>query len=100
MSADPRYMERAMLAGVRYALQDPVVAARARGRERFIRACMYVTIALNNYMNGRRGRSVFWLGRAVLTWPPQALDPRFSGAALRALVGPGITRSIKHVAAT
>ena len=57
MSSDPRYMERAMLSGVRYALADPVIAERARGRERFIRACMYVTIALNAYTNGRRARS-------------------------------------------
>src|SRR5207248_6907543 len=42
MLADPAYMERAMLAGVRQALADPVVAARSRGRERFIQACMYV----------------------------------------------------------
>ena len=42
-------VERAMLSGVRHVLQDPVIAARARGRERFIRACMYVTIALNAY---------------------------------------------------
>ena len=34
MSADPSYMERAMLAGVRHALADPVIAQRARGRER------------------------------------------------------------------
>jgi len=33
MSADPTYMERAMLAGVRHALDDPVIARRARGRD-------------------------------------------------------------------
>ena len=98
MSADPRYMERAMLAGVRHALRDPAVARRARGREHFIRACMYVTIALNAYANGRRGRSWLWLGRALLSWPPQALDPRFSGAAARALLGPGLTNKVRHVA--
>jgi glycosyltransferase involved in cell wall biosynthesis len=98
MSADPRYMERAMLAGVRYVLADPVIAARARGRERFIRACMYVTIALNAYTNGRRGRSWLWLVRALLSWPPEALDTRFFGAAGRALVGPTIATRMKRVA--
>src|SRR5205823_1818425 len=47
MSADPGYMERAMLTALRYVLADPVVGRRARGREGFIRACMFVTIALN-----------------------------------------------------
>jgi GT2 family glycosyltransferase len=88
MSADPSYMERAMLAGVRHALEDPVVAGRARGREPFIRACMYVTIALNAYSNGRRERAWPWLMRAFMTWPPQALDPRFGGALMRAMAGP------------
>jgi glycosyltransferase involved in cell wall biosynthesis len=85
MSGDAAYMERAMLTGVRYALADPVIARRARGRERFIRACMYVTIALNAYGNGRRNRSWHWLSRAVRTWPGQVLDARFLGASLRAL---------------
>jgi hypothetical protein len=98
MSADPSYMERAMLAGVRHALRDPVVAARARGREGFIRACMYVTIALNAYTNGLRWRSWMWLARALVSWPPQALDARFFGAAARALVGPGIARRMRHFA--
>jgi len=98
MSADPSYMERAMLSGVRHALKDPVVAERARGKERFIRACMYVTIALNAYTNRRRRRTWLWLGRALATWPPQALDARFSGAALRALIGPTFATRIRHVA--
>jgi glycosyltransferase involved in cell wall biosynthesis len=98
MSADPRYMERAMLAGVRYALADPVVAQRARGREAFIRACMYVTIALNAYGNGRHQRSWLWLARAVLSWPPQLLDARFCGAVLRALVGPAVRGRVRRVA--
>jgi glycosyltransferase involved in cell wall biosynthesis len=98
MSADPTYMERAMLAGVRHALADPVVAQRARGKERFIRACMYVTIALNAYTNRRRGRSWLWLARALATWPPQALDARFSGAAVRALLGPTFASRMRHVA--
>jgi glycosyltransferase involved in cell wall biosynthesis len=98
MSADPRYMERAMLAGVRHALADPVIAERARGRERFIRACMYVTIALNAYANRRRGRSWVWLARALATWPPQVLDARFSGAALRALIGPTLAARMRHAA--
>jgi glycosyltransferase involved in cell wall biosynthesis len=98
MSADPRYMERAMLAGVRYALTDPVVAQRARGRERCIRASMYVTIALNAYANGRRGRSWPWLLRAIATWPPQAIDARFSGALTRAVLGPAVLSRMRHVA--
>ena len=92
MLADPRYMQRAMLAGVRHALADPVVAHRALGRERFVRACMDVTIALNAYANRRRGRSLGWLLRALADWPLQALDPRFLGALARALVGPGPRR--------
>lgn len=98
MSADQRYMERAMLSGVRHALADPVIAQRARGRERLIRACMYVTIALNAYTNRRRRRSWLWLARAFATWPPQVLDARFSGAAMRALVGPALATWMRHVA--
>lgn len=98
MSGDPRYMERAMLSGVRHALADPVVARRARGRERFIQACMYVTIALNAYANGRRSRSWLWLARALATWPPQALDARFSGALTRSLVGPTLLSRIRYAA--
>lgn len=90
MSADPGYMARAMLSGVRYALSDPVIARRASGREQFIRACMYVTIALNAYANGRRGQSWPWLVRALATWPPQLFDSRFVGALVRASVGPDI----------
>ena len=99
MSADPSYMERAMLAGVHYALADPVVARRARGREGFIRACMYVTIALNAYANGRRGRTWIWLARALLTWPSQVLDARFGGALARAALGPAVVSRMRHAAA-
>lgn len=99
MSADPRYMERAMLAGVRYALADPVVAQRARGREQSIRACMFVTIALNAYANGRRGRAWVWLVRALATWPLQAFDARFFGAVARATVGPTLLSRVRHAAA-
>jgi glycosyltransferase involved in cell wall biosynthesis len=99
MSADPRYMERAMLAGVRYALADPRVAERARGREGFIQACMYVTIALNAYANGRRGRAWGWLVRALLTCPAQIVDPRFGGALARAVLGPAVVSRVRHVAA-
>ena len=98
MSADPRYMELAMLSGVRYALRDPVVARRAGGRERFIRACMYVTIALNAYANGRRRHAWPWLARAIVSWPPQMVDPRFLGALTRALVGPQIVSRVGRVA--
>jgi glycosyltransferase involved in cell wall biosynthesis len=96
MSADPRYMERAMLAGVRHALADPVIARRAHGRERFIRACMYVTIALNAYGNGRRDRSWLWLTRALANWPPQVLDPRFLGALTRAALGSSTLSRMRH----
>jgi glycosyltransferase involved in cell wall biosynthesis len=99
MSADPRYMERAMLAGVRHVLADPVVAERARGRERFIRACMYVTIALNAYANGRRGRAWTWLLRALVTWPSQAVDGRFFGAFARAALGPNVVRRVNNAVA-
>jgi glycosyltransferase involved in cell wall biosynthesis len=95
MSADAEYMERAMLAGVRYALADPVVAERARGRERFIQASMYVTIALNAYGNRRHGRSWLWLSRAVATWPPQLVDTRFWGAFGRAAAGQTVLSAIK-----
>lgn len=97
MSADPSYMERAMLAGVRHVLDDPVIAARARGRESFIRACMYVTIALNAYTNGRRDRAWPWLVRAFATWPRQLFDPRFGGAAARTLAGPTLMSRMRHV---
>ncbi len=96
MSADPRYMERAMLAGVHHALADPVIARRAHGREGFVRACMYVTIALNAYANGRRGRSWLWLSKALLSWPAQVLDPRFFGALARALFGRGLVTTLKN----
>jgi glycosyltransferase involved in cell wall biosynthesis len=96
MSGDPRYMERAMLSGVRYALADPVVAGRVRGRERFVRACMYVTIALNAYANGRRSRAWPWIARALLTWPAQVLDARFLGAVTRSMLGPAVLQRLRH----
>ncbi len=90
MSGDPTYMQRAMLSAVRHALADPVIARRAAGRGPFIRACMYVTIALNAYAHGRRVQSWSWLARALATWPPQMFDPRFHGALLRACLGPDL----------
>jgi hypothetical protein len=75
-----------MLAGVRHALRDPVVARRATGREQFIRACMYVTIALNAYANGRRERAGPWLIKAFTSWPLLTFDARFCGAVGRALL--------------
>ena len=98
MSADARYMERAMLAGVRHALADPVVASRVRGRERFVRACMYVTIALNAYGNGSRRRAWWWIARALGAWPAQVLDARFLGAVTRSTLGPSVLRGVKHAA--
>lgn len=98
MLSDPAYMERAMLSAVRYALTDPAVAARARGRERAIVASMYVTIALNAYMNRRRARAGVWLARAALTWPPEIVDRRFAGALSRTLIGPDLVSSVRRVA--
>lgn len=99
MSGDARYMERAMLSAVRHVLADPVVARRARGRERFIRAWMYVTIALNAYTNGRRDRTWLWLMRALASSPAQALDARFFGAFARAALGPGLVGRMRHARA-
>jgi hypothetical protein len=99
MSGDPRYMERAMLTAVRYVLADPVVARRALGRERFIRGCMYVTIALNAYANGRRRRAWIWLLRALAAWPAQVFDARFGGALGRAALGPTMVSRMRHAAA-
>jgi glycosyltransferase involved in cell wall biosynthesis len=99
MLADPRYMEPAMLAGVRYALADPVVARRARGREPYVRACMYVTIALYAYRHRSRRRSARWLARAIVTWPGQVADPRFLGALARTVLGPRAVGSLKGRAA-
>ena len=98
MLSDSAYMERAMLAALRHALSDPAVAARARGRERVIRASMFVTIALNAYMNRRRGRAWRWLLRAACTWPPEVVDARFAGAVSRALLGPGLATRMRRVA--
>ena len=94
MLGHPEYMEPAMLAGVRYALADPVVAQRARGREAFVRASMYVTLALHAYRHRRRTRSARWLARALAAWPAEVLDPRFLGALVRAAVGPAVIASL------
>jgi glycosyltransferase involved in cell wall biosynthesis len=99
MSGNARYMERAMLVGVRYVLADPVIRRRARGREAFVRACMYVTIGLNAYTNGRRKRTWLWLARAFASWPLQAIDPRFLGAVARAALGPGLLRRVRYASA-
>jgi glycosyltransferase involved in cell wall biosynthesis len=87
MMHDPTWMERAMLTGVRHALRDPVVARRVGGRRGQVWSHMYVTIALNAYANGRRLRCWWWLGRALLAWPPQTLTTRFLGACVRAMLG-------------
>lgn len=101
MSSDPSYMERAMLAGVRHALLDGEVARRLGGSTgpgaRWLRAHMLVTIALNAYGNGRRGRSARRLWQALATWPPVAMDPRFLGAAGRALLGRRSVRVLRAV---
>lgn len=88
MLSDPALMERSMLTGLKYALADPVVAERARGRAQVVRSWVYIAIALNAYANGRRVRSWRWLANSLLVWPPQALDPHFWGALARTLLGP------------
>ncbi len=95
MLSDPTWMERAMLAGVRLALGDPVVARRVGSASGRVRSHMYVTIALNAYGNGLRGRGLYWLGRAVREWPPQALDSRCLGAFARALLGPAAVAALR-----
>jgi glycosyltransferase involved in cell wall biosynthesis len=96
MLGDAAYMEPAMLAGVRYALADPVVAQRARGHEAFVWACMYVTIALYAYRHRRRTRSALWLARAVRSSPQQLADPRFLGALGRAVLGPNLIGALRR----
>lgn len=98
MLADPAYMQRAMLAGLRYALADPVVARRAAGRAAYVRACMYVTIALNAYANRHRQDAGRWLARALLAWPPLLGDPRVWGSLARIAVGPRPLRALRQVA--
>ncbi len=95
MSSDPSWMERAMLAGVRHALEDPAVANRAAGREAEIRSHMYVTVALKAYACGLQARSLRWLWRAVQTWPRQAADPRFLGALGRAALGHRLVAGVR-----
>jgi hypothetical protein len=97
MLADPTYMEPAMLAGVRHALADPAVATRARGREAYVRACMYVTLGLHAYRHGRRGRSLRWLVRALAAWPLVGVDSRFVGALGRALLGPSASHGFRRL---
>jgi hypothetical protein len=92
MLSTPGYMDQAMLSGVDYALRDPVVAQRARGREDFIRACMYVTLALHAYRHGDRARSFGWLARAARAWPARA--------AVRALAGQKVVGALKRQPAT
>jgi hypothetical protein len=95
MLADPMYMQPAMLAGVRYALADPVVTRRVRGREGYVRACMDVTLALYAYRHHRRAASLQWLRRAVLDWPPIVADLRFIGALGRTLLGRGMLGTLR-----
>jgi hypothetical protein len=95
MLADPAWMESGMLAGVRYSLADAAVARRAGHRAAAIRSHMYVTIALNAYANGRRGRSWLWLRRAVAAWPGQVADRRFWGAVARAALGRETIRRLR-----
>jgi hypothetical protein len=96
MLADPRYMEPAMLAGVDYALADPIVSRRVGGRAGFVRACMYVTLALHAYRHRRRARSLMWLARALGAWPAQLGDPRFIGALGRVLLGRSLVTALRR----
>lgn len=97
MLADPAYMERAMLAGLRHVLADPVVARRAGTRAAYIRACMYVTVALNAYGNGRHGRSLRWLARAIATRPTLIADPRVWGSLVRSSLGRQRVRALRQL---
>lgn len=94
MSSDPAWMERAMLAGVRHALEDPVIARRVGRHSNRVRSHMCVTIALNAYGAGRRGRAARWLLRSVQIWPAQVADPRFLGAAARLASGAAGARQL------
>ncbi len=95
MLADAGYMQPAMLAGLRHGLADPVVAGRARGREGYIRACMYVTLALHAYGHNRRASGMRWLARAVTACPMVAFDARFAGALARSVLGRGMIAALK-----
>jgi hypothetical protein len=99
MLSDPAYMERAMLAGVRYALADSAIRERVGSRGGLLRAHMAVTIALNANTNGRRGRAVGWLGRALLASPSVVADARFLGALARVVVGANQARSLRRLLA-
>jgi hypothetical protein len=98
MLADPAYMERAMLAGLRHVLADAAVARRAGARADYIRACMYVTIALNAYGNGHSRRSLVWLARAIAAWPPLVGDARTWGSLARTSLGRRRVRALRQLA--
>lgn len=94
MLGDTRSMERAMLAGVRYASADPEVARRLGQRKRRLLSYMAVTIALNAYGNGLRRHAAAWLVRSLMAWPGQALDARFARALVGVALGPAAARQV------
>lgn len=87
MLGNQAWMERAMLAGLRHVLNDDAVARRLRGRVGWLRAHLYVTIALSAYRNGFRSSAARWLAKAGLAWPPVLVDARFLGATVRVASG-------------
>ena len=96
MLSDTAWMERGNLTALGVVLRDTVAARRTDGRASVVRSHMYVTNALSAYANGRRGRALVWLARALLVWPGQALDPRFLGAAGRTALGQGGVRVVRR----
>lgn len=92
MLGDTTYMERAMRAGVRYALADPAVQHRVGGSAGSVLAQMLVTIALNAYGSGRGGLAARRLSEAARRSPRILADSRWWGAAARVAAGAQIRR--------
>lgn len=89
MLSDTGYMERAMRAGVRHCLADPVVAGRVGRRRGLVLAHMLVTIALNAYGSGQLPLARARLVEAVVAAPMVVRGARWWGALARvAAVGP------------
>lgn len=96
MLGDPSLMERAMLSGVRHALADEVVARRIGRRAGWMRAHMFVTIAMNAWGNGHEQRARLWLSHAARDWPAIVLDPRYVSALARVALGRSRAATLKR----
>ena len=94
MLADPSYMEPAMLAGVRHALADQVVAQRAPVAKVFFARVWTSHWRCTRIAIGSARAACAGSLMLVAAWPPVALDTRFIGALVRAVVGPTIIRSL------